>query len=166
MDFPTLTPNAAAFFLGWQATRILPDIPKASDFLDKAPLNLMKNAFILEERARQHIIRFMGTALTATWDNDLTDRDFLDLFAASDRVAVRNLLDDERLREAGVSCELSAATRKGDAFSLYTLILPLAVNEGKPMRRAIYIDVVGTFSKNPIQQLRLTSQPEWVQIGP
>lgn len=165
MRTPNLSHSSTAYHLAWDALRNGATIPHTSDFLACGPYRMMKDTFIFESVPQKLIVRFMGTSLVNAWCADLTDQCFLDAVQPAYRSDARDFFAVVGRMPAGASLSLKALTIKRLTLEFDLLVLPLAVDAGKPARQAAYAQLPDLSFDDLIHSIQWPKRPQWIDIG-
>lgn len=140
--------------------------PHGRAFLDHAPFPLMPYVFIHELKPEGLLIRFMGTGLVQRWRHDLTGQ----VFGATLDRAARDSVVATAQRVAEHPCGLwqlgQFTTIAGRAMSFEALLLPLAVDPGKPARIVTFSQLIGEVRENePVDRFASAGRRHWLDVG-
>lgn len=165
MRAPNLNHSSTAYHLAWDALRNGAMLPHTSEFLARGPYRMMKDTFILESVPQRQLVRFMGTSLVNSWCADLTDKCFLDAVQPAYRNDARGFFADVDRTPAGAALVVKALTIKRLTIDIGLLVLPLAVDDGKPARQAAYALLPELSFDDLIHSIQWSARPQWIDLG-
>lgn len=129
------TKSCREFYASWQGLRQAKDVPHTRAFLNNPDPKTIPSVLILEVTETGLLIRFMGTAVVERWGRDDTNTLFGG--AGFPENVVEAMLENCRAlveHPCGVVEVAAFSTRVGLPFHMETVMLPLAVDAGKPPR--------------------------------
>ena len=151
----------------WKALAGAEVMPHTSDFLHDPDPALISFAHIMEITDRGQLVRFMGTGLVDLWGEDRTNQ----IFGTALPKEVKGELDRRSKTLATHPCglievsEFSSPT--GRPFEMETVVLPLSVDSGKPLRYCSFSKVIEPLERDEGYEARYksTHHQTWIDIG-
>lgn len=165
MEIQGLSQASAAFLSSWQALRQNGAIPHTARFLDCGPSLMMKDALILESCPPMQTVRFMGTALVRTWLQDLTGNDFLLAVEPDCKKDAQRHFAVAASHPTGFAAGTTGSTIEGRTVAFELLILPLAVDQGKPRRCVTHVSMGPIGANDRVRALHWQREPLWFDLG-
>jgi hypothetical protein len=161
------SPECFAFRDYWSRLGVDGGVPTSESFLDTPSPRFAAYVFILEFLDGAPVVRLQGTQLEQTWARDLTGGDFFPGRSQRFRTAgIANMMT-VRSHPCGHLARSSYATSKGRKITSDWIFLPVAVQEGRPVR---IVGAVfqhgrrGTFSEVGIHHFEL-HKLGWLDAG-
>jgi hypothetical protein len=142
-------------------------MPHTREFLDLADPTLILFTTILEVTESGSIIRFMGTALVELWGSDHTNTIFGAGLPEPAIDTLRANCDFIATHPCGMA-ELAEFTNpSGRPFFMESIMLPLAVDEGRPLRLCSFshsLDEVDAYEDKG-SKYRTKRRVGWMDVG-
>lgn len=164
---PFVSEPCRRFYDQWSGLITKGITPHSRDFLTDPDPSLISNVYILEVTDQGPLIRFMGTGLVEIRGQDLTDK----IFGAGlpeDAVAG---LKRNCVAVAGHPCGFSEiaefSTSTGRFMRMETVMLPLAVDEGRANRLCTFSQIIETSGEDDLADMRFKAGKRvgWIDIG-
>jgi len=163
----TATDRCAQFQEFWSDLPKSGLLPHSRDFLGAPEPALIPHVYIMELSDDGPLIRFMGTALVTLHGRDLTGQ----LFAEGLPTTIRDPLTHNCSNVAAHPCgllelaEFKSAT--GRPFQMETVMLPLAVDEGRMSRVCTFSSILEDLHNEDRDSISFQGrqEPGWFDIG-
>lgn len=161
------TASCRAFYRHWQSLRDADEIPHTVDFLDRSDPVLIPQAMILEITENGTIFRFVGTSLVELWGVDQTNTVFGAGLPDKVRHALTQNCNTVVTQPCGMVEVAEFVTRSGRPFHMESLLLPLAVDLGRPPRICSFSHVLDEIEEHEDKDPRYRSkrQDRWLDVG-
>lgn len=142
-------------------------MPHTSDFLNNPDINLIPFVEIVELTDEGQLVRFMGTGLVELWGADRTNQIFGDALPPD----MKQGLDERSRTLVEHPCALVVLadfiSPTGRPFAMETVLLPLAVDDGKAPRLCSFSKVLDPLEREKGLEARFkaTRHQTWLDIG-
>ena len=159
------SPGCQDFFDHWRRLASGATVPHTRTYFDH-PTPLIRSTLIFELLSEGTLVRLMGTELVARWQQNVTG-DYLEShMAQSDASRFRTDLKTVCAHPAGVCGIGEAKTSTNRPLGFEAVVLPLAVDAGKPPRCVVYRECHGKldFHEHKVG-FYWPQKRDWIDVG-
>lgn len=159
------SPGCQEFYDHWRQLSRGAMLPHTRTYFDH-PTNLIRRTFIFELLPEGTLARLMGTELVARWQQNVTGEYLESHMAHSDSQRFRRDLEMVCAHPVGASGVGEARTSTNRPLGFEALVLPLAVDAGKPPRCVLYRECHGEldFHERKVG-FYWPQKREWIDLG-
>lgn len=126
----------------------------------------MRGALILEVMPEGTLVRLMGSTLVSRWQDDFTGAHLETRIAVEDRARFRRDVECVCRHPAGAQATGEVFTEMRRALDYEMILLPLAVDEGKPPRCLAFRDNLGELDyRDRKVGFSWPSTLSWIDLG-
>ena len=162
------TQSCQEFYALWQGLRQKGDVPHTRAFLNNPDPKTIPSVLILEAIEAGLLVRFMGTAAVERWGRDDTNTLFGGAGFPEDVVSAMLENCQVLVNQPCGAVEVAAfTTRTGLQFYMETVMLPLAVDAGKPPRICSFSQILDPVKEDGETEHKFKGKRSmaWIDIG-
>lgn len=130
------------FFDHWRQLSSGAILPHTRTYFDH-PTSLIRSTFIFELLPEGTLVRLMGTELVGRWQQNVTGEYLESHMTQSDAGRLRSDLNTVCAHPVGATGVGEARTSTNRPLGFEAVVLPLAVDSGKPSRCVVYRECQG-----------------------
>lgn len=164
---PFVSEPCGRFYAQWAGLITNGLMPHSRDFLTDPDPSLISSVYILEVTPQGPLIRFMGTGLVEIRGQDLTGKIFGAGLPEEAFAGLKRNCISVAEHPCGFSEVAEFSTSIGRFMRMETVMLPLAVDEGRASRLCTFSQILETSGEDDLADMQFKSGKRvgWVDIG-
>lgn len=165
MTHPLISRHCIEFLEHWKSLPCPRGIPHTKTFFDFTT-PLIRSVLILEILPSLTLVRLMGNSLVARWQEDFTSSFLESHIASANQTRFRSDLECVCRHLAGARAAGEIRTEMHRTMHYEMVLLPLAVDDGKPPRCVVFCDNLGDLDyRDRYMEFPWPPKLTWIDIG-